>query len=203
MSIEDAKRWNNRYENGAYEGRDHPVALLEGSLNQLPRGRALDLACGAGRNALFLARNGFEVDAIDVSDVALQRAAGYAQAEGLNVNWQQGDLDDLRLPTAEYQLVVVSRFLDRRLFPSLANALAPGGYLVYETHLATQRTDVGGPGSNRFRLQPGELMHLVHTLRILHYHEGLVDDPDGPRMVLAQCIACKGQPAWDTTEEIL
>jgi tellurite methyltransferase len=201
MSVEDAKRWNDRYDSGAYEGRDHPTVLLGTWLDQLPRGRALDLACGAGRNALFLARNGFEVDAMDVSDVALKRAAQYAQAEGLGVNWQQADLDEVRLPVAHYQLVVVSRFLDRRLFPALADALAPGGYLVYETHLATQRSDVGGPGSNRFRLQPGELLNLVHTLRILHYHEGLLIDPDGPRMVLAQCIACKGQPAWDVGKE--
>lgn len=197
MSDADAQRWNTRYADGAYATREHPTTLLADSLAELPRGRALDVACGAGRNACFLAANGWQVDAIDVSEVALARGAARALAQSLQINWRCEDLDDVRLESGAYALIVVARFLDRRLFPALADALAPGGCLLYETHMLTQRSDVGGPGSFRFRLRPGELLHLVHPLRILHYHEGLVRDPDGPLMALAQTIACRGVPHWE------
>ena len=75
MSADDAERWNARYADGAYAGRTRPSQLLL-QWQRLPRvGRALDVACGAGRNALHLAGLGYQVDAVDVSSAALQRAA--------------------------------------------------------------------------------------------------------------------------------
>ena len=74
MSDADRERWNARYESGEYAARTHPSALLAAWTGRLPRGRALDVACGRGRNAIHLAANGYAVDAMDISGVALAKA---------------------------------------------------------------------------------------------------------------------------------
>ena len=78
MSNTDREKWNERYTSGAYAARTHPTQLLADWIDQLPRGRALDVACGAGRNALYLAEHGYAVDAVDISSVALDRARAAA-----------------------------------------------------------------------------------------------------------------------------
>ncbi|HVJ29660.1 MAG TPA: methyltransferase domain-containing protein, partial [Gammaproteobacteria bacterium] len=94
MSAAERDKWDARYRDGAYEGRTYPTALLATWLPYLPRGRALDVACGAGRNALFLAANGYEVTALDISGVGLDRGRRAAAERGLTVDWLCADLDD-------------------------------------------------------------------------------------------------------------
>lgn len=195
MSQVDKDRWDERYRAGEYEGRPYPAPFLQSWLatrNQRPSApaRALDVACGLGRNARLLARSGYDVDAVDVSQVAIDKATELAREEALAVNWQAMDLDEVPLPNGPYQLIVVCRFLDRRLVPDLKRRLAVGGRLVYEQHVVmTTDEQVGGPKSARFRLQPNELLHLFSDLHVVHYNEGLVSDPDGALMALAQLVA--------------
>ncbi len=85
MSDADRDKWDARYRQGSYRARTHPTELLAEWLPRLPRGRALDVACGAGRNALYLAEAGYEVDAIDISSVALDRLREAAQTRGVEV----------------------------------------------------------------------------------------------------------------------
>src|SRR5262245_50965550 len=94
MSAAERDRWDARYRDGAYESRTHATALLAAWLPRLPRGAALDVACGAGRNALYLAAQGFAVTALDISAVALERGRREAGARGLTVEWRCADLDD-------------------------------------------------------------------------------------------------------------
>ena len=108
MSDADRDRWNARYGAGEYAARTHPTVLLSTWLAKLPHGRALDIACGAGRNALFLADHGYQVDAVDIADVALQRASATAEAASLSVNWIARDLERETLPDGPYDLIVVS-----------------------------------------------------------------------------------------------
>lgn len=196
MAGSDRERWDARYAAGEYAGRTHPTRLLVEWLARLPRGRALDVACGAGRNAIFLASQGYRVQGVDISAEALRRAAERAAQEGVEVDWLCADLDEFEPPAAGYELIVIARFLSRDLFPRLIDALAPGGYLVYESHLRSHAEAVGGPRGARFRLRPQELLHLGHELRVLHYFEGLVQDPDGPTMALAQFIGCRGETTF-------
>lgn len=192
MSKNDAERWNSRYADGAYEGRVHASQIVEHWADCSPCGRALDVACGRGRNAVYLASKGFEVDAVDVSSVALEHGANRARELDVSVNWIEADLDDYSFDNGPYQLIVVARFLNRNMMPSLLNALADGGYLIYETHLQSTIQNVGGPSSARFRLLPQELLHLAYPLRVVHYFEGIANDPDGAPMALAQLVGCKG-----------
>ena len=195
MSDADRNRWNARYASGEYAARTHPSPLLAAWIDRLPRGRALDVACGLGRNAIHLAANGFAVDAMDISGVALATARERAKAAGVAVHWIETDLDGLEIERDAYDVIVVARFLDRPLIPRLVDALRPGGHVLYDHHYITP-VDVAGPSSPRFRARPNELLERFRALRILSWEEGIVTDPDGRRMALARLVACKGSPGY-------
>jgi tellurite methyltransferase len=193
VSAAEREKWDARYRDGAYENRTHPTALLVEWLPRLPRGRALDVACGAGRNALFLAANGYEVTALDISTVALERGQRAADERGLSVEWLNADFDDYvesALPDGSFDLIVWVRYVHRTLLPHLAARLTVGGVLLCEQHLATA-AQVAGPTSADFRLAPGELERAAHSLRVLHAYEGLVVDPDGRTVALTQLVGRK------------
>lgn len=198
MSDAERQKWDARYANGAYAERDHPTRLLAAWLPRVPRGRALDVACGAGRNALFLARQGFAVDAIDISRVALDRARQSARESGLEINFAEVDLDDSvpAIPEGPYALIVVVRYVNLTLYATLIDYLAPGGYLISEQHLAGF-TNVIGPGNPRFRVSASALRRACANLREQFYHEGVVTDPDGRRAALAQIVAQKSDTVFD------
>ncbi len=166
MSEADRDKWQRRYGEGSYTARTHPTALLEEWLARLPGGRALDLACGAGRNALHLAAAGYRVDAMDISTIALARGAQRAAELGVEVNWIAVDLDSAELAPDSYDLVVVARYLNRGLTDALLKSLRDGGHLVYEQHFVTEQ-EVDGPRSQSFRLQPNELLEMFRALRVM------------------------------------
>jgi len=135
----------------------------------LPGKRALDLACGTGRNAVYLALAGFEVTVIDRLPDALERTRDLAARYGVTVRTLQRDLekpgaiDDL---TAN--LIIVVRYLERSLFPAIETALAPRGILAYETFTEAQKA-LGHPRNPRFLLRPGELRFAFPRLQILQH----------------------------------
>jgi tellurite methyltransferase len=193
VSAAERDKWDARYRDGAYEGRTHPTALLAQWLPKLPRGRALDVACGTGRNALFLAANGFSVTALDISSVALDRGRRAAGERGLTVEWLCADLDEDpggALPQGAFDLIVWARYVHKTLMQHLVARLGLGGALVCEQHLRTDVT-VAGPSSARFRLAPGELRRSAKGLALDYSYEGLVVDPDGRTVALAQLVGRK------------
>jgi SAM-dependent methyltransferase len=188
MTQADRERWDERYRDGAYAGRTEPSALLAQWIDRIPPGRALDVACGAGRNALFLAARGFEVDAVDISAVALDRGRALARAAGLQVNWIEQDLDEPLALGADYALVVVARYVNLPLIRQLADKLGPGGFLVCEEHLVTT-AEVIGPSNPAFRVRPGELREVAGGLQIRFMQEGIIEEPDGRPAALARLVA--------------
>jgi tellurite methyltransferase len=191
VSAAERDKWNERYRDGAYEGRTHPTALLAEWLPRLPRGRALDVACGAGRNSLALAAAGFAVTAVDIADAALARGRQAAVDRGLAIDWLCADLDDdpsAVLPPGPFEAIIWVRYVHRTLMPLLVARLAPGGVLLTEQHLASPGP-VAGPTSAGFRLAPGELEAAAQGLTRLHAYEGHVVDPDGRTVALAQLVA--------------
>ena len=198
MSDADREKWERRYGGSDYEPRTHPSRLLEKWLPRIgPKhgARALDLACGAGRTALYLAAEGYQVDAMDISGAALERGADRAIGMGVKIDWIEIDLDEASLAEDTYDLVLVARYVNRSLTGDLIGALREGGYLIYEQHLQTDR-DVGGPQNPEFRLRPNELLGMFGSLRVLYYREGIMKDPDGSTMALAQLVACRGSPGF-------
>lgn len=189
MAEADRDKWNERHREG-YAAQGQPSAVLEQWIDRIPRGRALDLACGSGRNALFLAAHGFEVDAVDISDAALDIGRQRARQAGLCVNWIEQDLDEPQTLADGYTLLLIIRFVDLPLIRKLADKLAPGGMLVTEQHMVTD-AEVGGPSDPAFRLQPGALREVAEGLRVLSYEEGIVEDPGQQAMALARLVAQK------------
>ncbi len=163
-----------------------PAPFLERCIERLPRGRALDLAAGSGREAVFLALHGFQVEAWDRAGEALARAAALAARHGVRVETVERDLEagDATLPEARYDVVACFRYLHRPLFPAIARALRPGGALVFETFLVGQ-SRFGPPHRPRFLLEPGELASAFPTLDVAHYAE--CEPAGGP--VTAQLLA--------------
>lgn len=159
MTRYDRQRWDRRYSDPTeHVQREEPDALLvRHTPPAAPGARALELACGLGRNAIWLAEQGYTVDAFDISLSALRQAREAMLARGLRgVNFVVADLDHYALPDREYDLVCVFRFLDRALLPAIRNRVRPGGVLIYQT-LNTGHL-VRHPETNRDQLlQRGEL----------------------------------------------
>jgi SAM-dependent methyltransferase len=190
MSDADRARWDERYGDGAYEDRTHPSAFLEEQAEALPRGATLDLACGAGRNAIYLASLGCQVEGWDISSEGLARGRARAEELGLEILWQARDLEKVKLPRSRYDLIVQVRYVNRELTPVIADALKPGGVYLCEQHLVTDR-EVIGPSNPAFRLEPGELRDAAAGLTLETYREEYVTDPDGRPAALVRMLARK------------
>jgi 2-polyprenyl-3-methyl-5-hydroxy-6-metoxy-1,4-benzoquinol methylase len=137
-----------------------------------PSGRALDVACGRGRHALWLARHGFATTAIDRDSSAVAALEARALDEGLPLTARAMDLEGgAAVLGPEYDVIVVVHYLHRPLFPALIAALAPGGVLVYETFTVAQAAR-GKPTNPAFLLEAGELPRLVAPLEVRAAREG-------------------------------
>jgi dihydroneopterin aldolase len=161
-----------------------PAPFLKDHLHLLPTGHALDVACGRGRHALFLAAQGHMVDAIDRDEQALAEAAATAAQRGLtSITFHSVELEDPArppdIPAERYDVVLVFFYLYRPLFPALLRALKPGGMLVCETFLIDNHLRRRHPRRPEFCLAHNELLRLAEGLRVLHYNEGEHADAHG------------------------
>ena len=176
---DERARWNERYGRGAGPVGLEPSAWLadhRALLEARPRGRALDLACGMGRNALFLAGLGFDVDAIDVSDVAVEATRARAAERGAAIRALRADVRTEPFPAPPYEVIVNLNFLERALFGAIEQALAPGGLLVFETFGRDQRDIPGSSLDERLTLAPNELLRAFAGLRVLHYRDTVLHE---------------------------
>lgn len=154
------------------------------------RPRALDIACGAGRDAVYLALMGFDVEAWDILPDALAMADELAARNGAAIKTARRDVErepDLGEPA--YDLICCFNFLHRPLLPRIAAAIRPGGLVAYETFVEPQREKFGKPSRAAHVLAPGELAAAFADWEILVSREGLT----GPRRYAASLIARKRQ----------
>lgn len=167
MSSKD--RWNERYRNS--ETPPNAARVLSDNLHLLTgQGRALDLACGQGGNALQLAEQGYQVDAWDISDVAIDALAARVQQHQLSITPQVMDASSLPGLADVYDVITISYFLQRDLFPWLIAALKPGGLLFYQTFTREKVSD-RGPGNSDYRLATQELLFQLKGLQVIFYRE--------------------------------
>lgn len=190
MSLQDRARWDNHYhqKNTAYPAPDPLLLLYTLPLPPTHKCRALDLACGMGQNGLWLAEQGYTVDMMDISRVALNRAQEEINRRKLrNVNLLQVDLDDIDFDDQLYDVVCVFRFLDRKLFRKLRASVVNGGRIIYETFNTRHKSDA--PTFNpAYLLDIGELPLLFKGWQILHESE---DDH------ISQLVAIKPEDGVD------
>ena len=163
---------------GSDPGGERPASWLVDNAALLPRGgRALDVACGRGRHALWLAAAGFDVTAVDRDAEAIARAGEIARHAGLRITTSVVDLETDPPPSLgsqAYDVVLVFNYLHRPLMPMIRDAVKPGGRLIYETFTRRQ-AERGHPRNPAFLLEDGELERLVAPFSILRSREGDVD----------------------------
>lgn len=146
-------------------------------------GTVLDVACGAGRHARWLAARGHPVLAVDRAPDIVDALAGVPGVETMVADLEAGDWP---LAGRRFAGVVVTNYLHRPLLPLLIDALAPDGVLIYETFSAGNEA-YGRPANPAFLLQPGELLEAVHgRLDVLAYEDGRVATPK-PAMIQRIC----------------
>lgn len=173
MSIKE--KWNERYR--AATGDRQASRVLRENLHLLPeKGRALDLACGLGGNAILLAEQGLEVDAWDIADVPIAALQATAADRRLPIKAKVRDVEANPPEPGTFDVIVVSYFLDRDIIPALTGALKAGGLIFYQTFIR-QRVSGRGPQQDEYRLGDQELLQLFSALHVLFYREeGCVGD---------------------------
>jgi tellurite methyltransferase len=170
MFVDRDKFWNDRYIK--MDKKQKTDSFLTRNRHLLPvKGQALDLACGLGENAIFLAKCNLQVDGWDFSEIAIDQLKKEAERQGVDISTKVWDVTAGDWPEEQYDVVTVSRFLDRSIAPSLIRVLKPGGLLFYKTfvHLTV---DGKGPANPAFRLGKNELLSLFFpALELVFYQE--------------------------------
>ncbi|MCM2416910.1 class I SAM-dependent methyltransferase [Streptomyces sp. RKAG293] len=145
------EEWDSRYADRQQLWSGQPNGALVAEAAGLTPGRVLDVGCGEGADALWLARGGWDVTALEVSSVALERAAGHARDAGLGVRWVHAELAHAALPQASFDLVsaqypALLRTPDAAAERALLAAVAPGGVLLLVHHagMDTRQPDDSG-----------------------------------------------------------
>jgi SAM-dependent methyltransferase len=154
-----------------------PSQFLIDNSELLPSGKALDIAMGSGRNTLYLAEQGLEVEGIDISHEDIQQALNTAQERGLKINACVADIEgaDYYIEKDAYDLIICFNYLYRPLIPMIKDGLRKGGMVIYETYLVEQ-ADYGKPKNPAYLLKHNELLDMFRDLRCLRYREGMIAD---------------------------
>jgi tellurite methyltransferase len=180
--------WDAKHRLAAEATPPEPASIVRELLPLLPSGPALDIACGTGRNAVFLAGRGQHVTAVDFSGVALDVLEVRARGMHLPVrrgksfhdvhgNHRRGlqllqmDLESAHLPAHAFDLILCIQFLQRSLFPQMVRALRPNGVLLFEAHTRAQLEFPGGPRNPAYLLEIGELREAFPSLCVMFYRE--------------------------------
>ncbi|WP_174727543.1 class I SAM-dependent methyltransferase [Mesobacillus harenae] len=179
-------KWNRKHTDRLNEVEEPlPTARLERLSTYLKGGSALDLACGLGGNSLFLARMNYEVQAIDISDVAVSYIKEQAAKQELAISPRVSDLTDLEQLTLEassFDLGVITYYLDRAIFPLVKSIIKESGYFFMETfYIATQHGNQ--KVSNKYKLESNELLAEFRDWKILFYEE---NEQEGRQTIFCQ-----------------
>lgn len=168
----DSAEWDRRYAGSELIWTAEPNRFLVAEVDGLPVGRALDLACGEGRNAVWLAQRGWQVTGVDFSQVGLDKAARLAEQRGVSVQWLRADVVDWVPPPATFDLVAIfylhiAGAAMRDVLRRGAAALAPGGTLLVVGHDPTNiQEGYGGPQDPAILLAPDEIAEALAGLEI-------------------------------------
>lgn len=177
MASEDRAKWDARHARARTGEAPRWLETLE-----LPReGRALDVAAGTGRLALFAARRGLAVTAVDISPVGLAIAERAAAGEGLSLDTIALDLEETPLPEGPFALITCFHYRQPSLWPAMKARLAPGGVLLAELFTVTNLERHAHP-SRRWLSPPNELLALAEGLETITYREGWFDDRHTARL---------------------
>ncbi len=170
MAIEDKEKWNKKYKNTPELLANRPQSYKLSNIINYAKGLdALDVACGSGRNSIFLANSGFNVTSVDISEVALD---SLNEKNNPKIKTQLVDLDTHKFDENSYDLIIMTNFLDRKAIPKLVKALKKDGVLFIETYMFHEENEKP-PSNPDFLLKEGELKSFFDEkeVEILEYDE--------------------------------
>src|ERR1700690_593911 len=173
---DEREHWNQKYREspGSWLA---PDPFLEQAFSEFIQplfptpGRALDLAGGAGRHAIWLAKQGWEVTLLDIGEAGVEQARQNAGPLASRIHFVVTDLTGFESSESQFDLVMAFFYLDRKIFPEIVKAIRPGGLLIYKTLTRAQPELPGGPKDPAYLLEEGELLRLATGLQISHYRE--------------------------------
>jgi len=165
-----------------------PAQFLVENAGLLPGGRVLDVAMGNGRNAIYLARAGFEVEGVDMSPEAVKTALASSREAGVTIRAQVADLEcRYRIEKGAYDVIICFNYLQRSLMPQIKDGLRPGGMVVYETFIVEQ-VQFGKPTNPDYLLKHNELLDTFREFRCLRYREGIIENRKAIASIIAQKV---------------
>ena len=179
----DQERWDSKYGTEAYIFGREPVPFLKQNIHLLPKGRALDIAMGEGRNGVYLATQGFEVVGLDISPKGLEKAQALAKQNGVTIETRVVDLEKHTLKKNTYDVILMMYYMQRDLWPQIRDALKPGGMAVIETynvdHLKHQKFNP------KWLLDTNELIQAFGDMKIIRY-QAFEDDNQAYSSIIVQ-----------------
>ncbi len=184
MSQADKERWNAKHQDNQIP--NEPIKLVTQYAKLATGKQALDIACGMGRHSKYLASIGFEVDALDVSSVAIASLQNIPHIYAKEV-----DFDTYTLAKENYDLIVCTYFLERRLFPQMIESLKPNGLIIYETFLHDEENE-RVPSNQAFLLEKGELeRYFSKSCELIHISQWQEIDYKGYKTMKISMVAKK------------
>jgi SAM-dependent methyltransferase len=183
---DDKARWNKKYLSCPMPSQVSPV--VRDFIGFAHPGRALDIACGTGRNSVHMATGGFCVDAVDISDYALGQIPYDDKIHPI-----EADLDSYRFEQGCYDLIVNCNFLYRPHFPMIIEALRPGGVLIYETFVEAEGEGFHQPSNPNFLLKKRELLEAFSSLDVIYYEEKVATNLRGELVNVASFVGRQGE----------
>lgn len=168
----DRSQWDQVFAQETYVYGKEPAEILKEYIDVLPVGRALDIAMSEGRNSVYLAKKGFVVDGVDLSEVAIRKAKRLAKENRVQIATINADLNTYQIKPDTYEVIVDIDYLQRTLVPQIKRGLKRGGVVVFENQTLDQLKIPGSSGVPReYLLAPGELKELFKEFKVLHYSE--------------------------------
>ncbi|WP_127717761.1 bifunctional 2-polyprenyl-6-hydroxyphenol methylase/3-demethylubiquinol 3-O-methyltransferase UbiG [Halobacteriovorax sp. HLS] len=167
--------WDKKFSGDDYLYGKAPAKFLSENYTYIPfAAKVLDVGMGEGRNAVFLARKGYNITGVDISAVAVRKARKLANEYGIRINTVVSSMEDFNSEGELYDAILVFYYVDRKLNKKLVEWLKPGGILIYESHTKRQKTIAGNEKyEDKYLLREGELLTMFPDLRILNYEEPL------------------------------
>ena len=190
------QKWNDRYGAPDYEPDDDPVPFLIEVTERLTVGRALCLAAGCGRNAVFLAGRGFHVTAVDISERGLALCGRSARDRGVEVESVVADLNNYDMGRNAYDLITMLYYHEEGLYPGIRAALRPGGHFLFQTFSRDQLKRDWGPRDLDHLADGSRLLDAFGSWRIRHYEDSQIPAPEqgeGKTAAIVRLLAEKGE----------
>ncbi len=176
----DKVKWDKKFSKEDYAYGKEPLPFLKENVDLLKKGRALDIAAGEGRNAVFLAQQGFAVDALDISAVGLVKATSLAKVKGVEENLKtvEADLDTYLFPKDSYDTIIMVNFTDRKMTQQIVHALKDGGTFLYAARTLDFTRKRGKKFNPDYLWETNEVLrHFGEHFTVIKYEE----NPNDPQ----------------------